>query len=170
MYHLKGKRNIRVIEVPLTYKSLNSGDVFILVESEKCIFQFNGSQSSRRERAKGLELFTKLKEELKTTPEIIVFDEMNVTDAFWEALGDKGPILDASYGGSDDAVEVADKEALKLFRISDASGTLELKFESGYPLYRSMLDTNDAFLLDAGNEIFIWLGHKANKNEKKIGY
>jgi hypothetical protein len=48
---LKGKKFIRVSEVPLSHKSLNSGDVFI-VDLGTELIQFNGSKSGVMERTK----------------------------------------------------------------------------------------------------------------------
>ncbi len=55
LLHLKGKRNIRVSEVPLTHKSLNSGDVFV-VDAGVELIQWNGSKSGALERAKAAAL------------------------------------------------------------------------------------------------------------------
>jgi len=51
LLHIKGKKHVRVFEVDLTYKSLNSGDVFIL-DGGIDIIQWNGSKSGILEKAK----------------------------------------------------------------------------------------------------------------------
>ena len=51
LLHVKGKKYVRVTEVPLSYASLNSGDVFI-VDSGAELIQFNGSKSGASERNK----------------------------------------------------------------------------------------------------------------------
>ena len=51
LLHVKGKRNVRVFPVEVSYKSLNKGDVFILDCGLK-LFQWNGPKSSKAERAK----------------------------------------------------------------------------------------------------------------------
>jgi len=55
LLHIKGKKKIRVREVPLTRESVNSGDVFILDAGLK-IFQLNGAKSGPGERAKAAQL------------------------------------------------------------------------------------------------------------------
>ena len=55
LLHIKGKKHIRVTEVPLTHKSLNSGDVFI-VDAGTEVIQWNGSASGALERSKVLTL------------------------------------------------------------------------------------------------------------------
>lgn len=61
---------------------------------------------------------------------------------FWEALGSSGPIKPAS---EDKDVANIPK---RLFRVSDASGSLTFTEESG-PISFSRLDTNDVFVFDA---------------------
>eukprot|EP01118_Nematostelium_gracile_P007837 TRINITY_DN2573_c0_g1_i2.p1 TRINITY_DN2573_c0_g1~~TRINITY_DN2573_c0_g1_i2.p1 ORF type:complete len:677 (+),score=200.32 TRINITY_DN2573_c0_g1_i2:287-2032(+) len=69
LLHIKGKKNVFVKQVPLTYKSLNDGDVFIL-DDDKTIYVFNGKKSSRVEKAKGMSVSQHInppKEEEKQT-------------------------------------------------------------------------------------------------------
>ena len=58
------------------------------------------------------------------------------------------------------------KNPQKMFRLSDAEGTLtmtEVKFA------KESLDTNDSFLIDNGKMIYIWCGLKASRDEKRFG-
>lgn len=53
LYHISGNKakNLSVRQVEMSYKSLNSGDVFVL-DAGLMIYQWNGSQSSPHERRK----------------------------------------------------------------------------------------------------------------------
>lgn len=56
-------------------------------------------------------------------------------------------------------------------RVSDASGMLEITEVGSYPLKCSLLDSNDAFILDTGaSGIFVWVGRGATANEKKAAF
>lgn len=55
LLHLKGRRHVRLTEVPLAAASVNSGDVFVLDLGLRLV-QFNGKDSSGRERIKAAEL------------------------------------------------------------------------------------------------------------------
>jgi gelsolin len=165
LLHVKGKKKIRVREVPLSRDSLNSGDVFILDAGLK-IFQLNGSKSGPGERAKAAQLSRALDDERGGKPQVIVVEEADRSEKeFWDLLGGYGPLKSAEDGGSDDEVS-GDK---KLFRLSDASGKLEFTEVQSGKISKSKLDTKDVFVFDAGHEVFVWIGLGATAEEKKAG-
>lgn len=51
--------------------------------------------------------------------------------------------------------------------VSDASGQLDMTLVAQAPLQRSMLDTNDCFIVDADTEIFAWVGKGSTTQEKQ---
>jgi len=56
----------------------------------------------------------------------------------------------------------------KLFKFSDQSGSFEFtNVGEGSNVKKSLLDPNDAFIFDAGNHIYVWVGSKASVGEKK---
>ena len=172
LLHCKGSRHVRVQQVPLSASSLNEGDVFILDLGRK-IIQWNGSESSRKEKMRGMDVSRKIKDEErggKADFALIDPKEAPVDPAeeklFWDTLGGKQKIKSASEGGSDEGFE--EKTAYILFRVSDASGKLEIKEVGRSPkLNKDLLDSNDCFILDAGAEIFAWIGKGATKQERK---
>jgi hypothetical protein len=85
---------------------------------------------------------------------------------FWKAIGGQGPVKTAEEGGDDLEHEKATEK--KLFQLSDASGKLEFKeVGKGAAIKRSMLDSNDVFILDTGAEVYAWIGKGASPDEKK---
>jgi hypothetical protein len=56
----KGSRSIRVTPVPVSHKSLNSGDVFVLDAGLK-VWQWNGKEANKMEKAKALDVTTAIK-------------------------------------------------------------------------------------------------------------
>ena len=167
LLHLKGKRNIRLSEVPLTIDSVNSGDVFVL-DMGLTLCQFNGSSAGIMEKNKAGEFCRSIIAERKGLPKLTVFEECDseYPDEWVKTLG-KGPIKSAAEGGDDLAFE---KEASKkvLYRLSDASGSLQFtKVAEGPEATREKLDHNDVFIIDTGIEVFAWVGRGSSKDEKK---
>jgi len=166
LLHVKGKRKIRVAQVPMERASLNSGDVFILDNGLQLI-QWNGSKAGPAEKAKGAQVCRALDDERKGKPVITVIEEGDRDDAaFWNHLGGKGPIKSADEGGSDLEAEKGDEK--RLFQLSDASGKMTFKeVGRGATVKRRLLDSNDVFILDTGAEVFAWIGRGASPEEKK---
>lgn len=79
----------------------------------------------------------------------------------------------AYFGGRPKSIKEAEEEqktpeyALSLHHISDASGVMEINQVCSGKLDKAKLDSNDAFLLDAGGSVFVWIGKGANKAEKR---
>ena len=62
LLHVKGRRNIRVQQTRLAWNSMNSGDVFIL-DLGLTIYVWNGKESGRLEKIKGLEVARRIRDE-----------------------------------------------------------------------------------------------------------
>lgn len=168
LLHLKGKRTVRVREVPVALASLNKGDVFILDQGLK-LFIFNGPTANKYEKAKGIEVASKLNaDERGGRAQIVILDDEPRNAEFWGHFGGYRDANSLPEGADDAAVET--KESRRIYRISDASGSME--FVSVTPadgkLTKDLLDTNDVFLVHASTgKIFLWIGKKSNPNEKR---
>lgn len=178
LLHLKGKRKVRAIPVELSWRSLNEGDVFIL-DHGLTIFQYNGKDSSRKERGRALQLTVRIRDrERGARARILIVDSENSHDVpeedmgeFWKLLGGPlGPgeaIASADEAGDDAEFERATAENIVLYQVSDASGSMKVEEVSRPPLHKADLLTEDAFVLDCGAEIFVWVGAGATKEERK---
>lgn len=169
LLQIKGRRFPRVKEVPLGRESLNSGDVFIL-DMGTTLFQWSGKDSSAKERGRGSQLTRCISSERKSRAVVKVEDEGKESDDFWKALpGGKGAIKSASQGGVDDAEETGPgAETRALYKLSDESGKITFtKLQQGN-LDRTLITSKDAFVVDAGQEIFVWLGKGASAQEKAL--
>jgi len=166
LLHVKGKRKVRVSQVPMEKASLNSGDVFIL-DAGLQVMQWNGSKAGPSEKAKGAQVCRALGDERKGKPALTVYEEGDRDDAaFWQHLGGKGPIKSAEEGGNDLDAEKGDEK--RLFQLSDASGKMTFKeVGRGAQVKRRLLDSNDVFILDSGAEVYAWIGRGASPEEKK---
>jgi len=166
LLHLKGKKHIRCHEVPLTFKSLNSGDVFVL-DAGAVVIQWNGSKAGILEKAKAAELVQAIEGEREGVSSGRVVAEADNDAEFFKILGGSGPIADAAAGGSDLEEDKKDNGAV-LFRLSDASGKFEFKeVAKGLKIKKNLLDSNDVFVLNTGHCIYAWVGKKASVAEKQ---
>ncbi|CAE7846124.1 GSN, partial [Symbiodinium sp. KB8] len=169
LLHIKGKRNVRTKQVAVAASSLNQGDVFIL-DKGLTLFLWWGSEANKQERLKGMQVLARLYNSRGARPLQIIVNEEPDNEEFWSTLGGTAAdVASAEAGGADDDRAAASE--LKLFKVSDASGTLEtteVPMEGG-KLLRSALDTNDSFIVDAGSQIYVWTGRGATAQEKKGG-
>jgi len=169
LLQLKGRKNVRLVQVPLDPQSINSGDVFIL-DLGLLLIQFNGRRSSGHERTKAAEICRALDDERSNIPDVLVFEEYEKTEEWpkeWTDLLGCGPYKTPEEGGDDLAFEKGSNTRI-LYRLSDASGTLEMtKVAEGSQVSRDKLDGDDVFILDIGSEAFTWVGLGASHDERK---
>jgi hypothetical protein len=181
---VKGKRTVRVREVPLSSSSLNTGDVFILDAGMK-IFIYNGATANRHEKAKGVDVANKIRnDERGARADIILLDEEPNNSEFWGALG--GQINVTNPGESDSAADAAPVSnnscsfsyatapshmyffplQPRLFKCSDASGFTPVSLP-GNKLTKDLLNSDDVFVVDVGNKLYVWVGKGASASERR---
>ncbi|XP_043690540.1 villin-2-like isoform X2 [Telopea speciosissima] len=164
LYVCKGKRNVRLKQVPFARSSLNHDDVFIL-DTENKIYQFNGANSNIQERAKALEVIQYFKEKYHVgTCDVAIVDDGKLqaesdSGEFWVLFGGFAPI-GKKIPSEDDVI--LEKTPGKLYSITDG----ELKMVEG-DLSKSMLENNKCYILDCGAEVFIWVGRVTQVEERK---
>uniref|UniRef100_A0A1J3ISD7 Villin-2 n=1 Tax=Noccaea caerulescens TaxID=107243 RepID=A0A1J3ISD7_NOCCA len=164
LYTCKGKRAIRLKQVPFARSSLNHDDVFILDTKEK-IFQFNGANSNIQERAKSLEVVQYLKDKYhEGTCDVAIVDDGKLdtesdSGEFWVLFGGFAPI--GRKVSNDDDI-IPESTPPKLYCITD--GQME-PIEGD--LSKSMLENTKCYLLDCGAEVFVWVGRVTQVDERK---
>jgi len=171
LYIVKGKRYPRVWTKELTADSLNEGDVFILDLGLKLYF-WPGKDCNVNEKVKGMEILFNIKNhERGSLPVHFYPREDSKADAeFWAELGGKpDKINDAIPDDNVQEGSAGGELSYNLFRVSNASGTLETIPVTERPLRKDHLDTNDTFILELSNQIYVWIGKHANLEEKKTG-
>jgi gelsolin len=168
LLHVTGyKKHVQVYQVPIRASSLNDSDSFVLDAGLK-IFQFNGTKSSAWEKRKANAIVDELQAsrhgKVKETYIIDgIADSGNaLIDEFWGYFDGGKPDSIAEEEKVDEPPEIE----YTLQHISDATGVMEINEVCKGTLDKSKLDSNDAFILDAGTQLFIWIGKGANKREK----
>ncbi|XP_048570738.1 villin-2-like [Triticum urartu] len=164
LYICKGKRAIRVKEVPFARSSLNHDDVFIL-DTEKKIYQFNGANSNIQERAKALEVIQHLKDKYhEGVCDVAIVDDGKLqaesdSGEFWVVFGGFAPIGKKAI--SDDDV-ILETTPTKLYSVNNGKLTLE-----DTVLTKSILENTKCFLLDCGSELYVWVGRVTQVDDRK---
>ncbi|KAA8517109.1 hypothetical protein F0562_017402 [Nyssa sinensis] len=164
LYVCRGKRVVRLKQVPFSRSSLNHDDVFILDTKDK-IFQFNGANSNIQERAKALEVIQFLKDKYhEGTCDVAIVDDGKLqaesdSGEFWVLFGGFAPI--GKKVASEDDV-ILEKIPAKFYSIIDG----QVKSVDG-ELSKSMLENNKCYLLDCGVEVFVWVGRVTQVEDRK---
>ncbi|CDQ72806.1 unnamed protein product [Oncorhynchus mykiss] len=181
LLHVKGKKRVSAMEVEMSWKSFNLGDVFLL-DSGKTIIQWNGPESNRQERlkvrgtctnAEGMLLAKDIRDrERGGRTEIGVIEgeaEANsskLMDILTSILGQRTSKLPS--GTPDELADQQQKAQLTLYHVSDAEGQMKVIEVATRPLVQDMLNHDDCYFLDQGGvKIFVWKGKRANKAERQ---
>lgn len=164
---LKGRKNIRIEEIPIDPSKMNQGDVFIL-DAGLHIYQWQGVSAGMNEKARAGQLCRAIDDERRGKPEVRVYSSGDRDELeFWKAL--LGPDTKTIPEIQKDAPGDAEWESVsekRLYQLSDASGELTFKMVAEKKIPKSKLDSNDVFIFDMGNEVFVWIGSKASDGER----
>jgi len=174
---LKGRKNIRVSQVPTLAASFNEGDVFVL-DLGLIICQWQGKSAGMNEKGRAGQLCQAMIDERKGKPKMEIYRQVEKGVAeFWSHFKDLDPAFSSWPGGvpqvapddgKDDEWEKSNEQ--RLFKLSDASGSLQCTevtpAKKGH-YKRDMLKSEDVFIFDAGNEVFCWVGNGASAQEKR---
>jgi len=181
LYQVVGAQNrdVRVLEVPLNISSINGGDVFVL-DAGKEIFLWNGGKASAFEKTKALAFVQTLENERGTHVTIHRYEQGDSAQGtFFQALGGQANATIPNESSGANLTHVAHGESVhknvpkRLFSLSDAGGSLKLtQIAEGAAVKHSLLKSDDAFILDAGDHIWVWIGKGASVKERRyaLGY
>ncbi|XP_068102153.1 villin-1 [Hyperolius riggenbachi] len=173
LLQVKGKKNVLAGEVPFDWNSFNNGDVF-LVDLGKFIIQWNGPESNKMERLRGMNLAKDIRDRERggrCQVFVVEGDDEEATPKLMEVLthtqvlGEKKTIKAAT---PDEVVDNIAKGAIKLYQVSDNNGNLMVQEVATKPLTQDLLNHDDCYILDqAGIKVFVWKGKNASQEERK---
>lgn len=148
LFIVKGKRYPRVWTMPLEANSLNEGDVFILDLGMKLFF-WPGQNCNVNEKIKGMEILFNIKNAERGGHPIHYYprEDQKADEEFWAELGGKPEKINPAL--PDEGIQEGSGDlTYNLFKVSNATGKLELTEITERPLRKDHLDTNDTFLLE----------------------
>nr|XP_027221280.1 gelsolin, cytoplasmic-like [Penaeus vannamei] len=176
LFHVKGRRNIRIRQVEVGVGSMNKGDCFIL-DCRSEVYVYMGSASRRMERMKAIMAGNGIRDDDHAgKSKVIVIDESassSEIEAFFEALGGGSPddIADEDAAMEDAAFERSENNVISLHHVfEDDNNIIQTNLIGEKPLLQSMLDSGenqqDCFILDTGVSVYVWIGSGSSKKEK----
>lgn len=166
LIHIKGRKNVRCVQVDLSYESLRSGDCFIL-DAGLNIYQWQGASCNQQEKVKAAQYARSLDTERKGKAEVIVIDQddKDVAEEFWELLGGDSDSKISEDDGGDDAWEKNTDR--RMFQLTDAGGKVEFNLVGqDKTMSKSKLKTEDVFIVDVGDKVYVWIGKASSSAER----
>jgi hypothetical protein len=151
----------RSFQVPLSCASLNDGDSFLL-DAGNTIYTWFGSQSSPFEKERTAQMAHNLAKERHGHARVKV-DVKDDEEEFWNLLGGRGEIQ--ALSPDDDAEEEPFEFETKMYVLSDSGGNITI---SEVPADKSNLVSGDVCLIDAGSQVYVWIGKDSSKREHQV--
>ncbi|XP_021371999.1 villin-1-like isoform X2 [Mizuhopecten yessoensis] len=181
LMRVKGKHHIRATEVAnVSWSEMNKGDVFILdVPKNQLMFVWNGEGSTNREKIKGLNYATQLKNGRPKKTNLVVVEDGQENETYMAPLelkvfnehlplGEKSAIKSTEAGGEDTkADENTPDKVVKLYVVTDENDTLTVSEVKTGPLKHQDLDPKDAFIISSDQGIWYWKGKESSQKERK---
>ncbi|POM58418.1 Villin-like protein, partial [Phytophthora palmivora] len=166
LYRIKGKRTVRVEQVPLQSSSLTVDDAYVL-DAGLELYLYAGKETNRLEKGKALEFISKTREARGGRANVTFIDEDPENAAFWDALGGYEAVSRSAE--SDERHENVVKKNTTVLRVSGSTDdnlqVADVTPSSGV-LTKDILKTEDVFIIDVGNEVFVWVGKTASESER----
>ena len=167
LVQFKGKIAVQSAEVPALAKSLNHGDAFVL-DAGSTVFVWRGSSSKHTERFAAAQYAENVRSSRGKVTLVTLDDDGS--EPFWKLLaGSHKDVLDAEMGGDDALGIKSQSQERKLFRLMYSEGTLSIvKVAEGPEIGIAEFKSEDVFLFDTGVMLFVWVGEKTDKEERRL--
>lgn len=156
----RSKHVTRSFQVPLACTSLNDGDSFLL-DAGTTIYTWFGTQSSPFEKEHTAQMAHNLAENRHGHCRVHV-DVDDGNDEFWNFLGGRGEIQAPS---PEDNEEETFEQETKMYVLSDSRGTIHI---TEVPADKTNLVSGDVCLIDAGYQVYVWIGNSSSKREHQV--
>ncbi|CAL8074697.1 unnamed protein product [Calicophoron daubneyi] len=162
VFHGVDNKHTVLTEVPFARKAVSSDDVFVLDLGIKA-YQWNGNGANKDERYRASLYLQQLKSERLGRCQTFVVDESDGegTAEFFSHLPDAAlPRSKAEQGVGRRAI----------YRLSDETGKLKVTLMCEDRLDKSVLTQDDAYFIDTGKALFVYIGEKCSRNEKRNAF
>ena len=145
-------RHTKSYQVPCTRSSLNHGDAFVL-DAGLQVYTWMGDDCSPFEKAKASKVAHNISIKRNKA------ERAEIDAAFWALLGGEGPIAEDV---AREQLETIGKTLTRVFKLTDADSVVRT---TEVAPSRQSLNDDDAFCIDIGHTIYVWVGSSATKRE-----
>ncbi|TPP65708.1 Severin [Fasciola gigantica] len=157
VFHGVDINHVELSEVSFSRKALHSDDVFILDLGTK-MYQWNGKNASKDERFRASQYLQFIEGDRNGRCVTIVIDE-----------GDREGTAEFLSHLPDDPIHEKPKQEIgkkAIYRLSDESGKLDMSLVCEEILNKNAITDDDAYFIDTGSSLFVYLGNKCSRKEK----
>jgi hypothetical protein len=174
---VQGRRNLKCILVDPHAASIDHGASYVLDDFDH-VYVWHGTYANRMERAKAVDVATRINtKERQCRGRVIPInpDSGAGTQAvnhqavarFWELLGSQGPPPTPPKPGDKymkEDEEADNRDAAYQFVQFQKENRQVLATDK---MERSQLDSNDCYVVDGGNDIYVWIGKKSSQSQRQ---
>ncbi|XP_057306224.1 gelsolin-like protein 1 [Hydractinia symbiolongicarpus] len=158
LFHVqKQGRKITCTQVSLKRGNLKTGDVFI-IDTGSTIYQYNGAECSHDEKFKAAQECARIRSTRGGKVKVETLEERNTSP--------EHPALMILKDG-ESKEKIKEKGERKMFRVSDADGSLDMDDVDGFS--KDLLTSDDVYIVNSGEHCFCWVGSGASVDERKNG-
>ncbi|KAH3779355.1 gelsolin-like protein 2 [Dreissena polymorpha] len=165
LLHFHGDRNhVEIAEVPRCRALLDTSDVYIL-DLGTTLYQWNGGTSNKDERYRAAMHVNQIKHERGKCTSETLDEDLSNCGVFYGKLDEE--IGDADIKKNKKDIQNTEQKTNRLFRLSDAAGKMEFNLEKENDVSLEDFDSNDVFILDTSEDVFVWIGNASSGDEKR---
>jgi len=160
LFHVKkvARNRITCTQVSMKKGNLKSGDVFI-IDNGNTIYQWNGSECSHDEKYKASQETADMKGK-RGKAQVETLDEGSISEDH--------PALMLLKDGESKPKGETPKGERKMFRVSDADGSLDMEDIDG-DISKDKLTSDAVYVINTGEHVYCWVGKGASIDERKNG-
>ena len=153
LFHVrKTGRHTKSHQVTCARASLNHGDAFVLDAGLK-VYAWMGDDCSPFEKAKASKVAHNIANQRNKA------ERVEIDDSFWEYLGGQG---DIAQDVQREQLQVLEQTLTRVFKLTDEDSVVRT---TEVAPSRDSLSNDDAFCIDIGHTIYVWVGKDATKRE-----
>ncbi|XP_014779512.1 villin-1 [Octopus bimaculoides] len=173
LWHVKGKRNLKMNQLPMGWCSVNNNDVYIL-DIKECMFIWIGKKANVYEKIKAAQITQHLNTQRVSKVQVIIVndgEEGNLKKDEFQLFNKYLPLAMKNLGKqeqiSDDSENENFEKTLRLYICCDEDGVLKVTELKNGPLSYSDLQSKDMYIIVSEDHVWIWIGRLVPKTARR---